>query len=171
MKNDFLLYEFWILSVQGGFQRSNAYKKETSDKERIAFRKALKQFVDTELVPQYQMIVSDNQHENNIITLCNYSKENYEHLFVKGSLNIGVSQKLLNLYLKYQWCAGWIETPPHFPVDRIIQQKLNVKPLKPWTKFEDINDYRNVIDFAKKEFSKMNYNSLAEMELNIFERR
>ena len=27
MKNEFLKYEFWILSIQGAFQRSNAYKK------------------------------------------------------------------------------------------------------------------------------------------------
>src|SRR5690554_5966614 len=104
MKNEFLLYEFWILSVQGAFQRSNAYKNETTEKQRIEFRKKLKEFVDTELVPQYTQTISEEQHEQNIINLCNYSRDEFGILFEKGSLNIGVSQKLLNLYLKYQWC-------------------------------------------------------------------
>lgn len=92
MKNEFLLYEFWILSVQGAFQRSNAYKKETSEKQRIEFRKKLKEFVDTELVSQYKNRVTDEQHEQNIIKLCNYSRDEFGVLFEKGSLNIGVSQ-------------------------------------------------------------------------------
>lgn len=171
MKKDFLKYEFWILTIQGAFQRSNAYRKDTSEKERIEFRKKPKVFVDTELVPQYTQEVSEEQHEQNIIKLCYYSREKFEHLFEKGSLNIGVSQKLLNLYLKYQWCNGWIATPPHFPVDRIIQQKIKVHPLKPWTQFEEINDYKTVIEFAKKYASENKHTSLAEMELTLFERR
>lgn len=171
MKNDFLLYEFWILSIQGAFQRSNAYKKEADEKQRIAFRKELKQFVDTELVPQYHNKVSEEQHVQNIIQLCAYSQKHFSHLFGKGSLNIGVSQKLLNLYLKYQWCNGWIIEPPHFPVDRIIQQKIKVNPLKPWTQFEDINDYKIVIQEAKKYLETTAYKSLAEMELHLFNRR
>lgn len=171
MKNEFLKYEFWILSIQGAFQRSNAYKKDTFEKERNAFRKELKVFVDTELIPQYQNQVTELQHEQNIERLCSYSREKFEHLFEKGSLNIGVSQKLLNLYLKYQWCNGWIVTPPHFPVDRIIQQKIKVQPLKPWTRFEDINDYKKVIEYAKKYALENKYTSLAEMELQLFDRR
>lgn len=171
MKNEFLLYEFWILSVQGAFQRSNAYKNETSEKQRIEFRKKLKEFVDTELVPQYKKQITDEQHEQNIIKLCKYSKDQFAHLFEKGSLNIGISQKLLNLYLKYQWCNGWIATPPHFPVDRIIQQKIKVHPLKPWTRFEDINDYKTVIQYAKEYLKETEYSNLAEMELHLFNRR
>ena len=171
MKNEFLKYEFWILSIQGAFQRSNAYKKEATEKQRTDFRKKIKAFVDDELVPQYTQVVSEEQHEQNIIKLCSYSREKFEHLFEKGSLNIGVSQKLLNLYLKYQWCNGWIAMPPHFPVDRIIQQKIKVQPLKPWTRFEDINDYKIVIDHAKKYALENKHTSLAEMELTLFERR
>lgn len=171
MKNEFLLYEFWVLSVQGAFQRSNAYKKEATEKQRIAFRKDLKHFVDSELVPQYKVIIIEEQHEANIERLRNYSQEKHGVLFEKGSLNIGVSQKLLNLYLKYQWCNGWIAMPPHFPVDRIIQQKIKVNPLKPWTRFDNINDYRTVIQYAKKYLQEAEYSSLAEMELHLFNRR
>ncbi|MHC5202169.1 hypothetical protein [Myroides sp. LJL119] len=171
MSKEFLLYEFWVLAIQGAFQRSNAYIKQTSEKERIAFRKELKIFIDTELVTQYHNQVNEEQHYQNIKELCDYSKDNYDYLFEKGSLNIGVSQKLLNLYLKYQWCSGWIATPPHFPVDRIIQQKLKVSPLKPWTQFEDINDYKIVIEFAKEYLQGTEYSTLAEMELHLFTRR
>ena len=153
------------------FSTLKCVQKNTSEKERIAFRKDLKEFVDTELVQQYKTQVTEEQHEQNIEKLCSYSREKHEVLFEKGSLNIGVSQKLLNLYLKYQWCNGWIATPPHFPVDRIIQQKLKVQPLQPWTQFEDINDYKTVIEYAKKYASEHKHNSLAEMELHLFNRR
>jgi hypothetical protein len=51
-----------------------------------------------------------------------------------GSLDIGTSQKILNLYLKYLWCSRLIDfEPPHFPLDRMIQEGRTSKIVS-WTK-------------------------------------
>ena len=61
----------------------------------------------------------------------------------------GIAQKLLNVYLKYQWCSGWIFEPPHCPIDRTILQKLTLENRFIWTTMNE-SDYRAAIDELKK---------------------
>ena len=87
---------------------------------------------------------------------------------------------MLNLYLKYQWCLGNIKEPPHFPVDRIIQQKLNgwarakgipQLELMHWTRFTDEKHYLEVINLARS-IAKLDSSSKmltpAQLELELF---
>ena len=78
---------------------------------------------------------------------------------------------------------GNIAEPPHFPVDRIIQQKLNKSArqykqnqidLKPWTRFKDEVHYLKVVNHARalsKIDKSMKGLSPANIELTLFERR
>ena len=98
-------------------------------------------------------------------------------------MNFGISQKMLNLYLKYQWCLGNIKEPPHFPVDRIIQEKLNQVAknnnlpkivIEAWTLFENETKYLHIIRFAeqvKNTATSLKQFSLPELELHLFDRR
>ena len=83
---------------------------------------------------------------------------------------------MLNLYLKYQLCLGNIDEPPHFPVDRIIQQKLNEQAklkglpklqLLPWTQFKDETHYSKVI----KHTRALKILTPAKLGLKLFQRR
>jgi hypothetical protein len=74
------------------------------------------------------------------------------------------------------WCLGNIKKPPHFPVDRIIQQKLNEQAklrglpklqLLPWTQFKDETHYIKVINHARA----LKITSPAKLELKLFQRR
>ena len=181
MKKEFLNNEIWILTFGGAFQRANIYKENFSEKIRTDFRKALRTKVESFVKKKYHQKVEQEQHIEIIKELVNFSY----NLTIEGNcipINFGVAQKLLNLYLKYLWCLEEIPTPPHFPVDRIIQEKL-IKILKdnkldclkllPWTQFEDDKHYKKVIESAKlitynvEEFKDL---SLAELELKIFDR-
>ncbi len=182
MKAEFLNNEIWILTFGGGFQRANVYKDvNISSKDRRKFRDALRSKIETIVDDQYYAKVSQENHLENIHSIVDFSKtEKFDGTNIP--INFGVAQKLLNLYLKYQWCRGVLTSnPPHFPVDRLIQVKLQefAKDMKiskialePWTQFEDEKHYMAVIDFAElvrvKKFSKL---SLAELELKIFSRR
>jgi hypothetical protein len=133
----------------------------------------LKGYIDNTIIPSYKTgKVSDDLHIANIKSVQQYTS-NFDTLLTNGKFNIGVSQKLLNLYLKYLWCLDLILEPPHFPVDRIIQEKLQYKPLIAWTKIETEEEYMSIINFARTkiklddEFS----NSLPIIELNLFSRR
>ena len=172
MKNSFLKNEFWLFSVQGAFQRANCYKSSgVTEQEKSKFRDTLKVFVDVNVLPMYQKEVSEEQHIQNIYNLIEESKK-HSAILKNGAINIGISQKLLNLYLKYNWCAGFITTPPHFPVDRTIQDKLRVKPVILWTRTTEIKDYMSVINCGKNYLqNNSQYISLAEMELSLFNRR
>jgi hypothetical protein len=45
-------------------------------------------------------------------------------LLVSGQPTFGVVQKAFNLTLKYLWCFGMIEKPPHCPVDGQVLKKV-----------------------------------------------
>ncbi len=182
MKEKFINDEIWILTFGGGFQRANIYKDQTvSTKVRKEFRKALRTYIEETFELQYHDTVAEEKHLENIHSIVEFSKT---RKFGDTSIpiNFGVAQKLLNLYLKYSWCSGKMEMIPiHFPVDRLIQGNLNKEArklkipaldLKAWTQFEDEEDYKKVIGLAKEvRDKKCPTKALAEMELEIFERR
>ncbi|MEP6262475.1 MAG: hypothetical protein ABJ092_12920 [Gillisia sp.] len=182
MKAEFLNNEIWILTFGGGFQRANIYKeKKVTTEVRKKFRQALRDQIEKLVEDQYHKTVTEEKHLENIHSLVFFSR-NTKFGVAPIEINFGVAQKLLNLYLKYSWCIGKLKkVPVHFPVDRLIQGKLNEEAkdsgipkikLKAWTQFEDEEDYQKVIEFAETVRAK-NYpdKSLAEMELEIFTRR
>lgn len=164
MKRDFIKSELWLLTVGGAFQRANIYKAGSDEGERNAFKNILKREVTT-IATSYKKRVDEKDHLANIVRITEIKHPTLNN----GNLNFGVSQKILNLYLKYMWCLGEIPTPPHFPVDRIIQQKLKMNPVIPWTQIVDVEQYMRIIDIARKRASDENC-SLAELELNLFKR-
>lgn len=181
MKDKFLNSEIWNLTFQGGFQRANIYKEDVSEKLRKEFREQLRAYIEALVEIKYIVEVSEEEHIKNIKGIVKFSEINKINERTIP-INFGVAQKLLNLYLKYIWCLGKLEFAPiHFPVDRIMQEILNKEAvklgfpkneLKAWTKYEDEVEYLKVIRLAENvRQSKYNDLSLAEMELEIFERR
>ena len=155
MKKQFLNNELWTLTVGAAFQRSYLYKKNVSDNEKRDFKDNTRKFIDSKILPHYKSgEITEAQHLKNIHELSSFTKK-FSSIFQNGKMNFGVSQKMLNLHLKYQWCKGDIKEPPHFPVDRIIQEELNkvarknklkTKKIEPWTQFEDEEKYMETIN-------------------------
>ena len=182
MKELFIQNEVWLLTIMGGFQRSHVYNKGvvSNEKAREEFRKSLHEHIREMILVKYTQKVSETNHINNIKALSLFTaKSEFSYLLKGGGLNFGVSQKLLNLFLKYLWCLNTVETPPHFPVDRIIQERFNEKgkeyglnknPIIPWTQMECEESYIQVINFGKEVLAKSKFNNLAELELNLFKR-
>lgn len=157
----------WGTTVGGAFQRSYIYKKDISNILKQNFRKALRLELEAIELNYSKSKVGHNTHIKNIIGLQDWSK-NFKVILNKDKLNFGISQKLLNLHLKGVWCLGFIEyAPPHFPVDRIIQERLMLKPIVPWTKIENDKSYNEII--SKAEIIAKKYNvGLAELELRVY---
>ena len=182
MKEQFLNKEIWMLTFGASFQRAYAYVESASEDIKVIFKINTTVFVEN-MLTQYKIgVVTDEQHITNIKKLSNSTKQ-YSEIFNGGQINFGIAQKMLNLYLKYQWCLGNIAEPPHFPVDRIIQQQLNKQAkikglpkleLLPWTQFTDESHYIRVIDHARAIGSiNLSTEKLtpAQLELQLFERR
>ncbi|HLV47315.1 hypothetical protein [Sphingobacterium wenxiniae] len=164
----FINSEIWILVFGGAFQRANVYKENISENQRKEFREFLMGYVDSELLPQYKTVVNEDAHIQNIESLIAHANQKAE-LLKENRLRFGVAQKIVNLFLKYHWCLGNIECPPHFPVDRIIQGKLKI-PITAWTEMDDVEQYKEIINFAKEKASAEGL-SLAQWELQNFSRR
>ena len=175
MKEDFINKEIWMLTFGASFQRAYAYVDDALNDTKILFKHNTTVVVENMLAQYKTTKVTDSQHINNIKALSDSSKQ-YKEIFNGGKINFGIAQKMLNLYLKYQWCLGNIIEPPHFPVDRIIQQKLNEQAklkgmykleLLPWTQFKDETHYSKVINHARA----LNITTPAKLELKLFQRR
>lgn len=174
-KNNFLIDEIWLLTFGGAFQRSKVYTNTKLDKTK--FRNGLRSHIENLISMCYHKEVNAKEPLNNINTLITKSIE------LVNPINFGVAQKLLNLHLKYLWCLNKIPEPPHFPVDRRIQEKLNevakdnnisTIKIEAWTKFKDHQHYDTIIAMAKdisnkvKAFKDM---SPAQLELKLFKRQ
>jgi hypothetical protein len=171
MKATFIKDEIWMLTIGGAFQRANVYEALTSEDERNVFKNELKDFINI-LSEQYiSSSIDEKKHIENIHSIKIFTSK-FRSLLNGGSLNFGISQKLLNLYLKYLWCLDILKVaPPHFPVDSIIQSKLKVKTPYPWTKMNDEIEYLKIIQKAKDELVNSEATNLAELELHLFNRR
>ena len=166
MKKQFLLSEIWSLSISAAFQRANVYVKGFNDeKEKEAYKKRLREHLET-IAQQYKKPIDETTHIQNIHSV----SECGHNCLANGKLNFGVSQKLLNLYLKYLWCLDMIPMPPHFPIDRLIQEKLKVKNVIAWTFEMNEDNYTEIIEKARYKAKNENI-SLAELELGLFKRR
>lgn len=169
MKKQFLHNEIWTLTFGAGFQRANVYKKECSDKQKSEFKTSLRNYIQTEIYPTYLKTgISDDEHIQNIYALSKHS-EQFASILQNGRINFGVSQKLLNLYLKYRWCMEDIPAPPHFPVDRRIQENIRYPHISAWTKFNDHEKYMKIINYVRE--ININHETIADFELDHFERR
>ena len=175
MKEDFINKEIWMLTFGASFQRAYAYVDNASNDTKVLFKNNTTVFVENMLAQYKTATVTDRQHIDNIKAVSDSSKK-YSEIFNGGKINFGIAQKMLNLYLKYQWCLGNIDEPPHFPVDRIIQQKLNEQAkvkglpkleLLPWTQFKDEAHYSKVINHARA----LKILTPAKLELKLFQRR
>jgi hypothetical protein len=164
MKTSFLNNELWILTIGGAFQRANIYERNVKEKIKNEFKESLRAKV-VELAAKYKESIGDEQHVNNIQTII----QSCTHRILQGGqLRFGIAQKLFNLYLKYEWCRGNILMPPHCPIDRIVLSELNKYPIDNWTQLNDSEKYLNLINELR---SKAQGRSLAEWELEIFNRR
>jgi len=169
MKNKFINNEFWTLTFGAAFQRANVYKENVSDSDKKIFKTKTREYIENILVQEYyKHSISDEIHIENIYKLSLFTGQ-FQSILQNGKLNFGVSQKMLNLYLKYLWCNDKISEPPHFPVDRRIQENIGFKPVVSWTRFENSLDYMRIIHFTRKINNE--FPSIAEFELKYFERR
>jgi len=177
MKSKFLLNEFFILSISGALQRANVYSKTATSQEKEQFKKELRQYLNT-VVEQYFSPVSEENHLKNIAQLAEFTSAFKTTLKYNG-LTFGVSQHILNLFLKYIWCLKLIPDPPHFPIDGKIQDQLNTeaerlnigtRAVSPWTKLTNAAPYLQIIQFARtvQHAAQKDGVSLAEYELAFY---
>jgi len=167
-KEKFLESEIWLLTFSGGLGRSGVYRNNTSKTQKSNFRCKIRQAITSLVAQDYSKAVSYETHFDELLKQKKRIDQRFSRILSNGEINIGIVQKIINLYLKYKWCLGQIPSPPHCPLDRIIIGKLGIKPIVAWTKISDIDEYRRLMDIVKE---KAGTQPIAKWELQAFYRR
>jgi hypothetical protein len=181
MKDDakrvFLKNEIMLLTLNAGLATRDSdakiYCPEASNTRKEDLKSDIRQKL-AELAASYiERKVSEDEHIANIRGIADYLTEKFSDCLDRSRFRIGVSQKLLNLYLKYLWTLGWIPEPCHCPFDRIVIEKLGDLPAaaRKWTSLDSIDDYKALVKEAKEIAKRERYSSLAVWELETYERR
>jgi len=165
-RRDFIESQIWSLSISAAFQRGNIYKS-SGKINRDDFKRDLKEII----VPRIDQ--SDSKNDYEFISLLEVFQKSINEMIVNKGYSEGVKrfrfgtlQKLVNLYLKYLWCLGWLEKKPlHCPFDGIILKELNITDN--WTESDDVERYRVWVDTARKTAEAKEL-SIPQWELEIW---
>ena len=170
-QSEFLKTEFFMLSWGAAVEHNGVWKNNPTQKAKDDFRKEIKAFLEEKMntyAAQEEKTdnwpVTEEQHIKNIAELQEKSIEQ------GNRLNFGTCQKLLNMMCKYYWCVGFIEEPPHLPIDRINLKNAEIKgkDMVNWTEIEEPQVYINLINKIKEKISGQ---SLAQWEVDNWNRR
>ncbi len=171
-QQEFIVSECWILAWGASVQRAHLYKKgiDRSDKRIVQFKSAVIKYITENLLPFYVKPCSEEEHLKNIKSLIDFANKADPGILGIQKYKYGVAQKLLNLALKYFWCAGITAKPPHCPVDRIIIEKTKFKNKLNWTQIVEEKDYLKVIKEIKSIAKPVKLDP-ADWELTFYSRR
>src|SRR5687767_7872600 len=123
-QEQFLKDELASLTLMATVQRSRVYATNTAVSSRRRFQRDLRLKLE-ELATQYVRRIDEDTHIHNITALAEYLTERHAAILCDGRFRIGAAQKALNLHLKYLWCLGKINLPPHCPFDYEIIKRLS----------------------------------------------
>lgn len=162
---DFLKRQFFRISWSASTQRNPTYEKSASPEARALFLKEMGRFLMPKVNLEYSQEVSEDNHYSNIEGLMEYGAETGHGLLLGGRYKSANAQKLLNVYLKFLWCAGLITRPPHCPVDAIVLRAAGIRDQN-WTEMQTLEEYRQIVGLLKLAAGT---NSLADWELDVYE--
>lgn len=171
-KNEFLRYELGLLSLKAALSTRNnqfpIYNLSIKPHQRAEIKRDLSGCL-AQIEQKYASEISDEQaHIEYIKALSDSLSERHGGSFYEGRFRIGISQKLVNVHLKYLWAAGLCPEPPHCPIDGIVRDIAAID--YNWISSDSIDEYIKAIGQLRLITQHKNQ-SLAEWELEAFKRR
>ncbi|HUH74959.1 MAG TPA: hypothetical protein VLZ75_11220 [Chitinophagales bacterium] len=169
----FLLEEILMLSVNGGLQTRGEkiyHEGKISDLEKLNFRIEIKEFLINRIYDVNNVRSYEEEDVKDLIReLKQLAEKNHKEILNNGKFRIGISQKIINLFLKYLWVLGKKEMPPYCPIDGIIKQKIletNRKiDLENWTKIDSMD---RLMEYYNEIYKINGKDRIAEWELKNY---
>ena len=168
-------------SIQAGFAARNEeypiYDFNSGNFD-LKLAKRLKNDVKEFLLEYYKKLsnkaVTEEEHKRLLRALSNKITKKYKAILHGGKFRIGVSQKIINLFLKYLWAAGLIREPHHCPFDNIIKRKIQKYSkdnwLTDWTEMSAMKEYEEYVS-ATRTASNNESLTIAAWEMKNWKRR
>ena len=162
--------DLWMLSRGASVQRVKLYAPGIRPNQKVALSETLHRVVREQLIPRYRKRVDEDDHCANIEIMIKLAGEEFGAILHGGRYRYSSAQKLLNLYLKYQWCLGRVAEPPHCPVDRIVLSMTNRKNKANWIEIDSRREYMQLIEAIRDQADRDGL-SIAEWEMTKYRRR
>jgi len=188
-KKQFIVEECMLMSYQAGVQtRNKNYPVFNKLPDLFTTRREIRfqpdntsniksdvfVFLDNYLSEIQAEGINEEIHLLKIEKLADILTFQFKAVLHEGRFRIGISQKIINLFLKFMWSMGEIPEPCHCPIDGIIktvlQKNLYDVRLVDWTKLDSIPDYLQYVD-AVKQLAEYDGISVAEWEFLNWGRR
>jgi hypothetical protein len=147
---------------------ARVYREETHERNKGPFRAEWESLIrqESQRYIRATQPISDDQHCDVIRKISENLSSKFGNILQDGALRYGISQKALNLYLKYLWRLKRASIqPPHCPVDGVVLREGGI--LGSWTKCKEEKEYRDWID-ALRINAKQKGLSLSEWEYEIW---
>lgn len=174
-KNDkkrFLSYELGLLTLKAALStRDDAfpvYNKNTKVFQRTKAKRVLREHLSIVEAKYGEATVSEDEHITFIVDIASELSQKLSRYLHQGRFRIGVTQKFINVHLKYLWTAGLCPEPPHCPIDGIIRDFAGIN--YNWTRSDSVDEYLQAIA-ALKQIASTKGLSLSRWELESFRRR
>ncbi len=166
----FLSYELGLLSVKAALSTRDKnwpiYSESTKQHQRSTVQDAIRSVL-LGLETRYGGTPpTEDEHVQFIEDTSDALSRDLKKFLFKGRFRVGVTQKLINLHLKYLWVAGVVPEPPHCPLDGIVRDLSNLN--YDWTTSDSLEEYTSAILALRKFVSPRR---LSEWELCEFRRR
>jgi hypothetical protein len=168
----FLKSELRLLTIAAALatrdNRWRVYKRSAKPAARDDARNRLREILIDIECKYAERILSEDKHIKFIESTAKTLSKDLGAFLRKGRFRIGIAQKLINLHLKYLWCAGLIEEPPHCPIDGRIRDIAGIA--YNWTRSDDITEYKAAIK-SLRAIANAKKMRVAAWELAVFNRR
>ena len=166
----FLIEEALIASRTAACTRARVYRDGVIE-EQVPLKRDLDETLKGLATLYRDLTPNLEAHLTNIEELADHLTNEHGSLLIEGGFESVSLQKALNLLLKYLWCLGEVEHPPHCPFDSIVLSEIGKysdgPPLVPWTQMDSPEEYRRYVAAAECAIAETLYASLAEWELDM----
>jgi hypothetical protein len=148
-KCEFLHHQIWINCWNASVQHIKTFRDGINQNRKIDLKAAWEELTRDEVRKSYCTGKPDEQsHLELIETVRDEIIKTGEAVLHTQTFSYASAQKLVNLYLKYQWCLGNIGEPLHCPLDRFVIQNTSLKNLN-WTDIQNRNEYIEIINAVR----------------------
>ncbi len=173
----FICYEIALLTVKAALSTRDKtytiYKSTVKDHQRKIAKKSIRNVL-TKIESDYSpKMLNENDHTRYISDTAAKLTSNIGEYLRNDEFRVGIAQKLVNMHLKYLWCAGFIGEPPHCPIDGIIRDKVRTNYADfnyDWIRSTDIKEYQTAVKILHKQ-AEARSQTIAQWELTEFRRR
>jgi hypothetical protein len=174
-KNElFVIHEFMSLAIMAGFATRNEgfpiYNKDVTGKNKDDIKKEIRIY----LFNLFKEVRSKDL--NDIEEIYGYwidfesvmTKKHSQYLN-NGKFRIGISQKIISLFLKFLYCNGKIKSLCICPIDGIVKEAILDKKkveLKNWTEITEIGDLKEYVRILQSLS-----NSIIDWEVEVWNKK